>query len=370
MTSQSEPPGEVRPALAHLRPLRDLAVYALVGLPVVLLFVALLRLIPSDVGEQFTSRTQGSFYDFVNLPVLLFPIGAVLLALIGPRHPKARLITLVALVEYAIAGFLGVVFGILVGLVKIAGFSVRSAFEELLVRVAWLAVLTIATYAVWELWRNLFAAPKPQPGVYGQPVYGVPGTYPGQPGYGPAPAPPALAQFSPAQTSPAAPSPAQFSPAPPAPAQFSPAQSSPAAPSSAQFSPAPPVSAQAGGTSVSPTMRWGVAEGGAAQPWGATAGESVPGAPVATQPASAYPGTIYPAAAPSVPAQPAVGFTPELGRPTTYGSPPPTMYGSPQPQTFADPTQVDATDTPDDHTHVVSDERPGFGPAGEDPPRR
>ncbi|GAB1689545.1 hypothetical protein [Krasilnikovia sp. M28-CT-15] len=368
MTSQPEPPGEVRPVFAHLRPVRDLAAFALVGLPAVVLFVALLRLIPSGVGETFTSRAQDSFYNFVNLPVLLFPIGAVLLSLVGPRHPKARLITLAALAEYAAAAFFGVVFGILVGLVKIAGFSVRLAFEELLLRVGWLALLVIATYAVWELWRNLFAAPKPEPGLYGQPVYGAPGTYPGQPGYGqPGPAQPAGPQPGPAQPGMAQPGMAQ-----PGMAQPGMAQPGPAQPGSAQPGSAQQVSAQPG--SGAP---WGTSGGAPAQPWG-TAPSSPPapsapvwgqpqggpaasswGQPAATPPASGFPGAASPAAA--QPGSP-MPFLPEPGRPT--------VYGSPQPGAFADPTQVVSQHGQDDHTRVVGDERPGFGPAGDDFPRR
>ncbi|BFU46844.1 hypothetical protein [Krasilnikovia sp. MM14-A1004] len=342
MTSQPEPPGEARPAFEHLRPVRDLAAFVLVGLPAIMLFVALLRLIPSGVGEQFTSRTQDSFYNFVNLPVVLFPVGAVLLSLVGPRHPKARLITMVALVEYAAAAFFGVVFGILVGLVKIAGFSVRIAFEELLLRVGWLAVLTIATYAVWELWRHLFTAPKPEPGMYGQAVYGVPGTYPGQPGYGqPGPAQPGVPQ--PGQAQPAA------------------AQPTSAQPTSAQPASGQPASAGS----------WGAPDGAAAQPWGAApSSPPAPSTAVWGQPQGG--GSVPPAwGQPASPAQPATYGQPGMSAPFTPEPGRSTVYGSPQPGAFAEPTRaVSHHRQDDDHTRVVGDERPGFGPAGDDFPRR
>ena len=187
MTSQPQPAPGGRPVGQFLRPLRDLAAWALVAAPAVMLFVAIIRLIPSGDGEQFASRTQDSFYSFVNLPTIFFPLGAVLLSLlVQPQHAKAKLITVVAAVEYAVAAFFGVIFGILVGLVQLAHFSVRTAFEELLVRAAWLAVFAIAAYATYQVWRNLFHVPKPKPapGMYGQPQYGAPGAYPGQPGYG------------------------------------------------------------------------------------------------------------------------------------------------------------------------------------------
>jgi hypothetical protein len=188
VTSQPQPaPAEARSAGQYLRPLRDIAAYALIGATAVMLFVAVIRLIPSGVGQDFGTRAQDSFYSYVNLPTIFFPIAAVLLSLlVQPRHPKAKLLTVIAVVEYGVAAAFAIVFGVLIGLINIAGFSVRTAFEELLVRVAWLAVFAVAAFATYQIWRHLFYTPrpKPQPGVYGQPQYGVPGTYPGQPGYG------------------------------------------------------------------------------------------------------------------------------------------------------------------------------------------
>ena len=165
MTSPPQPPpvGD-RPVGTFLRPLRDLAALALVIAPAVLLFVAVIRLIPSSDVLDFSSRTQDSFYSFVNLATITFPLGAVLLALVvQPQHPKAKLITMLALGEYAVAAFFALVFGVLVGLIQIVDFSVRTAFEELLVRVAWLAVFAVAAYATYTVWRNLYYVPKPKP---------------------------------------------------------------------------------------------------------------------------------------------------------------------------------------------------------------
>ncbi|WP_229071991.1 hypothetical protein [Actinoplanes sp. DH11] len=186
-----------------LRPLRDLAAYALAGVPAVLLLVAVLDLF----GADFLGRTQYSFGSFVNLATIFFPIAAVVLALgVGPVHPKARLITQVALAEYAVAAFFGLIFGVLFGVSNIASTSPGSAFLELLVRAAWLGPFALAGFAVWQIWRGVFPpAPKPQPGVYGAyqpmppygqqpPVYGQPPQQYGQqppppPGYYPPPAP-------------------------------------------------------------------------------------------------------------------------------------------------------------------------------------
>ncbi|WP_067496368.1 hypothetical protein [Actinoplanes sp. TFC3] len=147
--------------------------YALIGAPAIWLFVAIIRLIPSGVGLTFLSRAQNSFYSYVNLEIILLPLAAVLLAhLIQPRHRQARLVTVVALIEYAVAAFFAVVFGFLIAIVKIAGSSIRVAFEELLVRVAWLAVFAVAAYAVFMVWQTLYSAPKPQPSPYGSSPYG------------------------------------------------------------------------------------------------------------------------------------------------------------------------------------------------------
>jgi hypothetical protein len=187
VTSQPQPdPSEGRPAGDFLRPLRDIAAYVLLGATALLLFVAVIRLIPSAEGLSFSTRAQASFYQLVSLETILFPVAAVLLALyVTPRHPNARLITIVALAEYAVAGFFGVIFGFLVACANFLSSDLRVAFEELLTRGSLLAVLGLAGYATFLIWRHLYYVPKPkaQPGVYGQPQY-APGQYGGQPPYG------------------------------------------------------------------------------------------------------------------------------------------------------------------------------------------
>lgn len=171
MTSQPPPvPDEVRSASQYLRPVRDNAVYVLLAADAVMLFVAIIHLIPSGSGPDFGTRSMESFYTFVGVPAIAFPLAAVLLAvLVRPRHPRARLIVLVALGEYAVSAFFGLLFGFLIGLVKIGTYSGRTTFEELLLRVSWLAVFGIAAYATVLIWRNVFHTARPQPGLYGQP---------------------------------------------------------------------------------------------------------------------------------------------------------------------------------------------------------
>jgi hypothetical protein len=382
VTSQPQPaPGEGRSASQYLRPLRDIAVYALLAATAVMLFVAVIRLIPSGAGLDFGSRAQDSFYSFVNLPTILFPLGAVLLALlVQPQHPKAKLVTIIAVVEYAVAAVFGVIFGILVGLVKIAGFSVRTAFEELLIRAAWLAVFAVAAFATYQIWRHLFYVPKPksQPGVYGQPQYGVPGTYPGQPGYGqPAGGQPPYGQPPYGQP--------QYQPGPGQPGygQQGAGQPGYGQPTYGQPGPGQPGPGQPGYPGMPP---------GSAPPAGAWAqppvsgqpasGSAQPGAvqPTSAQPSSAQPGTTQPV--PPGPYAPEPGHVPgPYSSPDPYSAAPsyppgPGAGTPPSHSAFSEPTQVvpqhDTAPPGDrsgaDRTEVVRDDRPGYG-SGDNQPR-
>ncbi|MEV4639160.1 hypothetical protein AB0J80_17575 [Actinoplanes sp. NPDC049548] len=327
MTSTPQPP-QARPVLPVIRQLRDIAAYALVAAPAVWLFVAIIRLVPSDVGQDFLTRVQNSFYSYVNVEIIALPLAAVLLAtLVEPRHPHARLITIAALVEYAVAGFFAVVFGFLIGIVKIAGFSIRVALEEVLVRAAWLAVFAVAAYAVFLIWRTLYYTPKPkpQPGVYGQPPQQQWGQQPyGQPGYPPQPGQPG---FPPPGFPPGQPQPGQHQPGHPQPGQHQPGQPQPGQ-----------------------------------QAWG----QPVWGQPTAQQP------TVQQASAPPAPGTPAAPgtppgpFAPAPGHPhggPAYAPPAPgasSAYPQPQPPAGpADPTQTIPSRADDeDRTRIVGEEPP------------
>ncbi|MDI6098327.1 hypothetical protein QLQ12_06895 [Actinoplanes sp. NEAU-A12] len=322
MTTSPQPePAAEKPLGQFLRPLRDLAVYALLGAPAVFLFVAVVNLL----GADFAGRAQGSFGGFVNLETVFFPLAAVLLALgVTPVHPKARLITLVAVVEYGVASFFGVIFGVLFGVSHLAASSAVAALGALLARVAWLGLLALAGYAVLQIWLGVFSVPrpKPQPGVYGQPYGQAP--Y-GQPSYGQPP----FGQAAPYGQPPfGAPSPGQQ--------QFG-------APVSGQQQFGAPGTAQ---------PQWG--SPGSAPPQFGAPGPVPP--PVATQPFN-------------------------VPSPATYGqypAVPPPGWGQP-PVPPAEPTQQvpkpvstppAASPPPIDRTAVLPEDRPGFGPAAEDPPRQ
>jgi hypothetical protein len=312
VTSPPQPaPGASAPVGQHLRPLRDLAAYALVGATAIWLLVAVIDLIPGGPNE-FAGRSEASFDHFVNLPNIAFPLLAVLLALmVEPRHPKAQLIVLAAVVEYAVIAFFGVLFGLLIGLINTAAdVGVRATFEGLLARIGWLAVLAVAGYAVFVIWQRMFTAPrppKPAQGVYGQPPQFSPGAYPGQPGYGP-----------------------QFPPGPP------PGQG----PGQHPGPPPPPPPGGYGPTTYGQPPQnpnWNQAPTAMQQ-------HPAPPYPVSGQPAPGWPAPGAPASAPP------------FSEPTQV-----------VPQQHSSVPEPDAP--VDDRTQKLDDNRPGFGPADPDQPR-
>lgn len=200
MSSQTEPggtsgdvPGTTgegtgdKSASQFTLPLREIAALVLLGATALLLLVGVIELlIPGDARGSFLDRASRSFGSFIDLARIGFPLLAVLLAThVRPPVPRAKLITLVALVEYAVSAFFGIIFGLLIGFADTAGDSARIAFESLLVHVALAAVLGVAAYVVLRIWLGVYHVPKPptpQPGGYGQPgMYGQPAGY-GQPG--------------------------------------------------------------------------------------------------------------------------------------------------------------------------------------------
>ncbi|GAB3064339.1 hypothetical protein [Micromonospora schwarzwaldensis] len=201
MTSPTEPAsGDAAQASQLTKPLRELAALVLLGANAVLLFVGLLRLlVPVDDYSTFGGRAGSTFFSFVGLESTVLPLLAVLLAThVRPTLPKAKLITQVALVEYAVAALFGALTFLIWLVNRLADGEVLDAFLGLLTRVAWLAVFAVAAFVVFKIWRTLYYVPKPkpQPGVYGQaqPGWpqqpGQPGGYPAQGGYPPAGVPP------------------------------------------------------------------------------------------------------------------------------------------------------------------------------------
>ncbi|MGV9764432.1 hypothetical protein [Micromonospora tulbaghiae] len=199
MTSPAEPAsGDATQASQLIKPLRELAALVLLGANAVLLFVGLLRLlVPVDDYSTFSGRAGSTYFTFIGLESTVLPVLAVLIAtVILPVVPKAKLITQVALAEYAVSAVFGALTFLIWLVGRLADGEVLDAFLGLLTRAAWLAIFAVAAFAVFKIWRTLYYVPKPkpQPGVYGQAQpgwpqqpgqgYPGPGGYPQQPGQG------------------------------------------------------------------------------------------------------------------------------------------------------------------------------------------
>ncbi|HEX2773578.1 MAG TPA: hypothetical protein VHN18_14275, partial [Micromonosporaceae bacterium] len=182
MSSQPEPvPPNATRANQITSPLRELAAFVLLAANALLLFVGLMQLaVPYSTGDSFAGRADEAFLNVVGLAAVALPVLAVLLAThIHPPVRRAKLITLIALAEYAVSAVLAIVafLGWLVGGLGDAAF--RGAFTGLLTRVAYLAIFAIAAFVVFKVWRALYYRPRRvartgaapgQPGIYGQPA--------------------------------------------------------------------------------------------------------------------------------------------------------------------------------------------------------
>ena len=194
------------------KPLRELVALVLLGANALLLFVGLIDLfVPFADSSTFTGRAGGSFFDFVGIEAHRAPDRWPCCSRRTSRRrcARAKLITQVALVEYAVSAvfaavaFLAWLFGAL------ADGELRSAFDRHAGadRVRWPSSCPRRSL-VYQVWRAHYYVPKPkpqpqQPGVYGQPSYppqqqGYP--QPGQPypGYQQQPPPGAYGQQPPA----------------------------------------------------------------------------------------------------------------------------------------------------------------------------
>ncbi|MEV1110421.1 hypothetical protein AB0I95_17590 [Micromonospora sp. NPDC049751] len=190
MTSPAEPASaDATQARQLTKPLRELGALALLGANAVFLFVGLLRLlIPADYTD-FTGRAGSSFFSFIGVEAVVLPLLAVLLAThVAPVLPKAKLITQVALGEYAVSALFGTLTMLIWTVGRLAEAEILDALLGVLTRFAWLVIFAVAAWVVFTIWRAFYYVPKPKPqqGVYGQPPQG----WPQQPGGWPAPGQP------------------------------------------------------------------------------------------------------------------------------------------------------------------------------------
>lgn len=164
--------------------MRYLAVCALLAGNGVLLFLGVsdLLFVVSGWITRFGARSEVVFDTFAGPVAIALPLLAMLLAThVHSVLPQARWLLQVALAEYAVSGFFGVI--TYLGAFAEDVFSIRSTVDGLISRAVWLAFLAIAGVAVYRVYRALYPPiPRPLYG-YGPPVYGQP--YPGQPTYPP-----------------------------------------------------------------------------------------------------------------------------------------------------------------------------------------
>ena len=127
-------------------PLREWGALLLVVATAALLFLALIELLVTNSGLNFGDRANAFFGAFVGLEVVVLPLLAVLLAThVKPAVPKAKVITLLALIDYGFAALMGLI-ALLAGFVQSVSGSAVDSFVTLLSRTvlpAWMAYSSI-----------------------------------------------------------------------------------------------------------------------------------------------------------------------------------------------------------------------------------
>jgi hypothetical protein len=193
------PPTGDTEASQFTKPLRELIAFVLLGGNAILLFLSITSLIFVLDGwaSEFGRRAASTYYGFVGEVSIVAPLIAVLIAThIRPAVRRARVITIVAVAEYAVSAFFGIVTFIGAFAEDVAngrGSTVRFVFENLLTRMVWFAFFAVAAYVVWRVAMGLYLPRLVGPGAPGhtQPGYAQPGHSPvyGQPGAAPSAAP-------------------------------------------------------------------------------------------------------------------------------------------------------------------------------------
>jgi hypothetical protein len=143
---------------------RQLAAWALLGYAGLHLFVAFLDWVGPERFQTFANRSAVASGAFTSLVELAMPVVAVLIAAWGTPVSSARLIGTVALVEYAVALFLGAITFLigLGGLENVNGLDVLGYLFLGLGRLALAVVAGLVTYQTWtRLGGSLAALSRP-----------------------------------------------------------------------------------------------------------------------------------------------------------------------------------------------------------------
>lgn len=135
---------------------RALAAWALLTYTALFLFFTFFSWLLGDGSFSGRSASAG----FRNLFELAMPVVAVVLATyITPPLPGAKLMTIIALVEYAFALFFGIV-TLLIGLGAVldhvnTAFESFNALQYLVMGIAGLALITVAAYVTVRAYQSL-----------------------------------------------------------------------------------------------------------------------------------------------------------------------------------------------------------------------
>jgi hypothetical protein len=135
---------------------RALVAWAIVGYPALFLFFEFFELILP--GGSFTGRAAGA--EFRSLPINAIPVVAVVLAAyLGPPIPAARLLARIALIEYAVTLFFGLL-TLVVGLVAVvdgvnSAQSGLAAMRYVVLGVAELGMIAVVAHVVLRTYTSL-----------------------------------------------------------------------------------------------------------------------------------------------------------------------------------------------------------------------
>jgi hypothetical protein len=184
MTSSSP-----RTARETVAPVRDLAGFVLLGVTAVLLLTAFVNLVPTE-RQRFGGFSYAFFVavqppGFLGLLTVAAPLLAVLaVTTLGDPTPRARPITMVAMVALAITIFFGLVVEMLIGFIgTVAELSFVDGVKSVLPDVAALGSALLALLVVFRIWQGMFYVPRPKPvAQQGWSGYGYQAPY-GQPGH-------------------------------------------------------------------------------------------------------------------------------------------------------------------------------------------
>ncbi|MER7275493.1 hypothetical protein ABT369_13630 [Dactylosporangium sp. NPDC000244] len=160
-------PPDVKKARGLLEPYRELAAFGLLGAVALILLAGLVRVL-TGLFNSFLATATASFSNVIGFEVILLPIVAVVLVLLlDPVTPRAKIVVLMAMIEYAIAAVLGLVLllGGLIGDFQSEG-PIGWALGGFLEHLAGLALIGLGLFLAARIYLGAYTAPKPVASPY------------------------------------------------------------------------------------------------------------------------------------------------------------------------------------------------------------